>query len=113
GGKPEQLDPLPVPNRNIFTVAARVDKRAILHQLRLDEFIEQFEPNPNAQKEELAEEEARTFESLRKLTMAALNYHDTRKQFPSAAKTDARGRKLLSWRIELLPFVDENELYEQ
>jgi hypothetical protein len=36
GGEPEGLEPLPVPKRNIFTTAARVDKRKVLYWKGLD-----------------------------------------------------------------------------
>ena len=43
-----------------------------------------------------------------------LNYHDTHKQhLPPAAIYDANGRPLLSWRVAILPYLDENELYKQ
>ncbi len=50
---------------------------------------------------------------LKQLVLAMHNYHDVYKQFPPAAIRDAQGRPLLSWRVALLPFLEENQLYHQ
>jgi prepilin-type processing-associated H-X9-DG protein len=50
---------------------------------------------------------------LKELGIAMHNYHDVYKQFPPAAIRDAKGRPLLSWRVALLPFMEENKLYQQ
>jgi hypothetical protein len=50
---------------------------------------------------------------LKQLVLAMHNYHDVYQRFPPAAIRDAQGRPLLSWRVALLPFVDENRLYHQ
>jgi len=50
---------------------------------------------------------------LKQIGLAMHNYHDTHKSFPAAAVTGTDGKKLLSWRILLLPFLDQNELFKQ
>jgi hypothetical protein len=50
---------------------------------------------------------------LKQLALAMHNYHGTYNQLPPAAIRDARGRPLLSWRVALLPFLEENQLYHQ
>ncbi len=50
---------------------------------------------------------------LRQLALAMHNYHDVYKQFPAAAIRDAQGRPLLSWRVALLPFLEESKLYQE
>jgi hypothetical protein len=50
---------------------------------------------------------------LKQLALAMHNYHDVYKRFPPAAIRDAEGRTLLSWRVALLPFIEENKLYQQ
>jgi Protein of unknown function (DUF1559) len=50
---------------------------------------------------------------LKALSMAMHNYHDVYRHFPPAAIRDAQGRPLLSWRVSLLPYLDEGELYKQ
>jgi hypothetical protein len=112
GGKPEQLDALPVPDRNIFSLAVRFDKRALLHQMRMDELIEESEPASDAQRQ-LAEDIKHSVDSLKKLELAILIYESAHKRYPTAATVDSQGRPLLSWRVEILPYLEQQELYEQ
>ena len=35
------------------------------------------------------------------------------KTFPPAYSTDAAGKPLLSWRVLILPYIDQQGLYEQ
>ena len=44
--------------------------------------------------------------------LAMHNYHSTYKNLPQPAIVDQDGRALLSWRVALLPFLGEQELYE-
>jgi hypothetical protein len=41
------------------------------------------------------------------------NYHETYRRFPPAAVCGPDGKPLLSWRVLLLPFLGDDELYEQ
>jgi hypothetical protein len=50
---------------------------------------------------------------LKQLTIACHNYLDTRKSFPPHAIYSAEGKPLLSWRVAVLPFIEEQALYEQ
>ncbi len=63
-----------------------------------------------------AREAARRSQAMNnfKQVLLAMHVHaDARRRFPSQAICDAEGRPLLSWRVALLPFIEENELYEQ
>jgi len=51
--------------------------------------------------------------NLRQVLLAMHNYHDTFNRFPAPAITDADGKPLLSWRVAILPFIEEQALYEQ
>jgi hypothetical protein len=51
--------------------------------------------------------------NMKQLGLAMHNHHDTWKLFPARAITDKSGKPLLSWRVKLLPYVDELALYEQ
>ena len=50
---------------------------------------------------------------IRQLTIAALNYESGRRRLPAAYTVDSDGRRLHSWRVELLPFMEEKPLYEE
>ncbi|HUT92252.1 MAG TPA: DUF1559 domain-containing protein [Thermoguttaceae bacterium] len=50
---------------------------------------------------------------LKHLGLAMHNYHDLKKSFPAVGNTDAGGKLLLSWRVHILPFVEQQKLYDQ
>jgi hypothetical protein len=45
--------------------------------------------------------------------LAVANYHDTYGSFPPAYIADETGKPMHSWRVLLLPFLEQRELYEQ
>ena len=45
--------------------------------------------------------------------LAMHNYHDAFRSFPPVAVYDAEGLPLLSWRVLILPFLEETELFKQ
>lgn len=47
------------------------------------------------------------------LALGMLNYESARGSLPAAASRDAQGRPLLSWRVHILPYMDQMELYKQ
>ena len=51
--------------------------------------------------------------NLKQLALAMHNYHDATGHFPPAAVYDKNGKPLLSWRVLLLPYLDQNTLYQQ
>jgi hypothetical protein len=51
--------------------------------------------------------------TLKVIGGAFLTYHETFKRFPPAVVTDPKGRPLCSWRVLLLPFLEEGKLYRQ
>jgi len=51
--------------------------------------------------------------NLKQLALAMHIYHDRHHRFPPAASRGAEGMPLLSWRVHLLPFLDQQQLYEQ
>jgi len=51
--------------------------------------------------------------NLKQFGLAMHNFHDVYKSFPPSASYDGKGKKLLSWRVYLLPFLDGPDLYKQ
>ncbi len=49
---------------------------------------------------------------LRQIILGMQNYNDSRKRFP-ANVVDAAGTPLLSWRVAILPYIEEGDLYNQ
>jgi hypothetical protein len=75
-------------------------------------------PQPDDQKQqetEQAEEAAcrQSMKNLKTLGLAMHNYLDDYGQFPPAAVYSKDGKPLLSWRVLLLPYLDQRDLYAQ
>jgi hypothetical protein len=51
-------------------------------------------------------------DNLKKLGLALHNYHDTHDHFPRDI-TDKTGQPMLSWRVAILPYMDQEYLYSQ
>ncbi len=54
-----------------------------------------------------------TRNSLRQLILASHNFHDAYKSLPPQALANKEGQKLHSWRVMILPYLDQQELYDQ
>ncbi|MCA8989364.1 MAG: DUF1559 domain-containing protein, partial [Planctomycetaceae bacterium] len=50
---------------------------------------------------------------FKEIAIAFHNYHDTFTHFPAAGGNGDAGKTGLSWRVYLLPFLDESALYDQ
>jgi hypothetical protein len=55
----------------------------------------------------------RSLNNLKQLGLAMHNYNETNRQLPPAALTDKAGKPLLSWRVAVLPFLNQEELFRQ
>ena len=51
--------------------------------------------------------------NLKQIGIAMHAYHDVHGTFPPAAICDKKGKKLLSWRVAILPFIEQDNLYRQ
>lgn len=63
-----------------------------------------------------AREAARRNQALNQMKQIMLswhNYYDAKNEFPAQAISDADGKPLLSWRVAILPYIEEQALYEQ
>ncbi len=63
-----------------------------------------------------AREAARRTQSSNNLKMIGLamhNYHDSHRRFPARANLDPDGKPLLSWRVLILPYIEQEALYRQ
>ena len=65
---------------------------------------------PKAQE---ASDQARSANKLRQLAIAAQDYLDVNSHFPATAAYDKSGKPLLSWRVQLLPWLGEEKLYKE
>jgi hypothetical protein len=51
--------------------------------------------------------------NLKQIWLALQNYHDAYGEFPPAFVPDQDGRPMHSWRVLILPFLEQQALYEQ
>ena len=66
-----------------------------------------------AQREDVAAQKPSNLKNLRMIGRAMLNYLDTYGRFPPSAIQSKDGKPLLSWRVAILPFVEQDQLYRQ
>ena len=55
----------------------------------------------------------RSMNRLKVIALAMHRFHNANKRFPAIGTFDASGKPLLSWRVHVLPFVDQKPLYDQ
>ncbi|HEV2948997.1 MAG TPA: DUF1559 domain-containing protein [Gemmataceae bacterium] len=58
-------------------------------------------------------EQTRSMNNLKQIGLAMHNFHDANRHFPMVANFDKAEKPLLSWRVHLLPFLDQVQLYKQ
>ncbi|HLW67317.1 MAG TPA: DUF1559 domain-containing protein [Gemmataceae bacterium] len=68
---------------------------------------------PAVSKVQLASGRAQSANNLKQMALAMHNYHDVYQSFPQAAICDKNGKPLLSWRVAILPFIEQDNLYKQ
>jgi hypothetical protein len=51
--------------------------------------------------------------NLKQIAIAMHNYHDTFNGFPPAAVCDKKGKPQLSWRVLILPYIEQDVLYKE
>ena len=56
---------------------------------------------------------AQSMNNMKQLMLAMHNYHDVFKHFPAASIVGPDGKTLHSWRVAVLPFIEQRELYDQ
>jgi len=56
---------------------------------------------------------AQSQNNLRQIDLALLSYETAYQRFPARAIFSKDGKPLLSWRVQILPFVDEDNLYKE
>jgi hypothetical protein len=55
----------------------------------------------------------RSVNNLKEIGLAMHNYHAAMNALPAAASKDKNGKALLSWRVAILPYVEEQKLYQE
>jgi hypothetical protein len=69
---------------------------------------------PAVQKVRMAAGRAKSSNNLKQMALAMHNYASTfDNRFPAAAICDKNGKPLLSWRVSILPYIEQDNLYKQ
>lgn len=68
---------------------------------------------PATQKVREAAARTQSMNNLKQIGIAMHNYHDTMGKLPPAAICDKNGKPLLSWRVAILPYIEQQNLYNQ
>lgn len=68
---------------------------------------------PAVQQARTAARKVQSQNNLKVITLALHNYHDTYGTFPPAIVRDEADQPLYSWRVLILPFLNESSLYQQ
>ncbi|HEX3316030.1 MAG TPA: DUF1559 domain-containing protein, partial [Gemmataceae bacterium] len=56
---------------------------------------------------------AQSMNNLKQIALAMHIHHDAQKAFPPQGTVDKNGRPLLSWRVLILPYIEQKGLYDQ
>ncbi len=101
----DRLRPKPVGNQAIIDInqIGSTSTTSILVGLLL----------PAVQSARAAAQRMSSQNNLRNLGLAVLNYESAYRVLPPAAIVDEDGNPLLSWRVAILPFIEEGALYQQ
>ena len=59
-----------------------------------------------------AKQRLRSQNNLKEIVLALHNYESAYGHFPGNV-TDKNGKPLLSWRVAILPYIEQNDLYQQ
>jgi prepilin-type processing-associated H-X9-DG protein len=60
-----------------------------------------------------APKRSQSVNNLKQIMLAMHNYHSAMNTFPPAGISDAEGKPLLSWRVAILPYIDQADLYKE
>lgn len=60
-----------------------------------------------------AAQRAQCTNNEKQILLAFHNFHDTMRRFPASAIRDQQGKPLLSWRVAILPYIEQQSLYDQ
>ncbi len=68
---------------------------------------------PAVQASRTAARRAQSVNNLKQIGLALHNYHSTNNHFPPVATRDKSGKPLLSWRVAILPFIEQSGIFTE
>ncbi len=97
-------------DKALALLAPKLDKDRLTWKLTEDELVPIAQPIVLQLR--AAAQEATSANNLKQIALAMHVYYDTYKHFPTNI-TDKNGKALLSWRVQILPYLEQNQLYQQ
>lgn len=111
-GEQKELEPIVKAVPKLFdTLTPSVEGERLV--LKLDQKSLVATLVPAIEEIRLAAFQMQCMNNLKQIVLAMHNYHDTFGAFPAVANFDKNGQPLLSWRVHILPFIEQQELYKQ
>ena len=104
----DELMELRPKTKELFTVAAR-DTDVVI-ELQTDSLLEQLAPFLRLPKEQAAQ--LQRSNQLKQVGIAIHNYYEQRKHLPPRCFVDPEGKPLLSGLVAILPFLEQQALYD-
>ncbi|QDV24284.1 DUF1559 domain-containing protein [Aureliella helgolandensis] len=68
---------------------------------------------PAVQSARMAARRMQSSNNLKQIALAMHNFHESYKSFPATAGLDDDGNPMISWRVAILPFIEEAALFER
>jgi hypothetical protein len=114
-GSPQEVKEV-VPNFDQLTalLAPKAQGDKVTIEIGPDEFM-QLAPGIRAglTAARQAATRAQQINNLKQVALAMHIYHDVNRKFPAQASVDKDGKPLLSWRVHVLPYLEQEALYKQ
>jgi hypothetical protein len=109
GTLPMEFETLPLLSMPFYLFAARSSAREMqaASSERASMRIESLPFMPGAA------DQARSTNNLKQIALAMHNYLSVYNTFPPAYIASKDGKPLLSWRVQILPYIEEGRLYEE
>jgi hypothetical protein len=104
----KSLAPLLLPKVEGDRLVLKIDEREGNLTKIIDDVVK-----PAAAKAREAAQRAQSSNNLKQLILGMHVHHDTVSTFPPRASVSKEGKELLSWRVHLLPYLEQNDVYEQ
>jgi hypothetical protein len=109
------INGIPVP---FGPLLASLEQRVDNDQLTLSFDLQKLQPADNVFQRATdsaiaAVQRRQAMEQFKHIGIAMHVNHDVQKRFPDTAIRDAAGKPLLSWRVHILPYLNEDALYKE
>jgi prepilin-type processing-associated H-X9-DG protein len=97
--------------RFIEPIAVKFDGERLTSNIDLEEAARLLRPAFVRQQAEM--KRMQCMNNLKQIMLAMHNYHSANNTFPPAFRANKAGKPLLSWRVLILPYLGQQELYNE